>query len=432
MTDFNNPDDQQELFSKEELQNDYKFSSDAPKDDGDEAEELPAEEELTSADKVPEEIGDSESEPENDAADEPEKPEKPENSEDEEDEEDPDFSDETEESPVKSESDTVILRDNAPTEAEKETDEDANATTGEKPVIEDVDAEPDEDISTPPGDESTDIVADSEEISEEEEIKAGIVAELAEEEKEQAEKAESQTPVAEAGESSVKKHVADEKAEETAETAEEANSEEEKTDSVDTPAATPRKAHYVSRLSSGNSSQGQILQEARVQAGLSIEQVAQSTKIKHNFVEALERDDEENLPPQVYIKAYVKRLCAHYGIDEKDTFKQVKKIEPTPPEQMIPEEILQHIEEGKQVNVEEEAKVKKVVVTMLVAGLILISTVGLFIFFQWSQKNRLPTDRDTLDPATKASYQELARELENFIPPQLFTMNELPFPGERD
>ncbi|HPN85275.1 MAG TPA: helix-turn-helix domain-containing protein, partial [Victivallales bacterium] len=64
------------------------------------------------------------------------------------------------------------------------------------------------------------------------------------------------------------------------------------------------------------SSVGHVLQEARVKAGLSIDQVAIETRIKKAYVEAIERDDFEHLPSAVYVNAYVRRLCQQYGLDE--------------------------------------------------------------------------------------------------------------------
>ena len=83
---------------------------------------------------------------------------------------------------------------------------------------------------------------------------------------------------------------------------------------------------------------------------LSFEQVALATKIKKQFIEALEQDDADHLPPEVYVKAYVRRLCHHYGLDEAEVFALAVAPPPKPVDKGIPNEILQHIEEGKQVN----------------------------------------------------------------------------------
>jgi cytoskeletal protein RodZ len=74
----------------------------------------------------------------------------------------------------------------------------------------------------------------------------------------------------------------------------------------------------VGSLTSKNASPGQILQETRATMGLSPAQVEHATKIRVSYLEALERDDYKNLPPLVYIQAYVRNLCSLYHLSEDD------------------------------------------------------------------------------------------------------------------
>ena len=63
---------------------------------------------------------------------------------------------------------------------------------------------------------------------------------------------------------------------------------------------------------------GASLAELRRQCGLSIEQVACESKIKEHYIEALEADDLAELPQLVFVIAFVKRLCAIYGVSAED------------------------------------------------------------------------------------------------------------------
>jgi hypothetical protein len=184
---------------------------------------------------------------------------------------------------------------------------------------------------------------------------------------------------------------------------------------------------------------GQLLQEARVRCDLSLDQVAIATKIKRQFLESIERDDAEHLPPEVYVKAYVRRLCHHYGLDEEQVFALAVAQPAKHPEKTIPNEILQHIEEGKQVNPAEEKKIRHLT-WAAVAAVILIAGTGVGIYL--GQRQPAPQTPGLADPGELAPIlveaspenaaalaAEIARELERRSPPAPpLVMSELPLP----
>ena len=181
---------------------------------------------------------------------------------------------------------------------------------------------------------------------------------------------------------------------------------------------------------SSNLKPGQILQEARVRMDLSIDQVVQNTKIKKNFIEALENGDKANLPAAVYVNAYIKKLCKLYEIDpEQVMHKTIKE-----PEQIIPENFLHSIEEGKQINLEEEAKINKflkiAVVVIFAIGLITWIAVRNFSDGKESNTNNAktvparPSHQNIEQPVVKIT----SKDLEIFIAPRRFTMTEMSIP----
>lgn len=172
---------------------------------------------------------------------------------------------------------------------------------------------------------------------------------------------------------------------------------------------------------------------------LSLEQVAIATKIKRQFLESIERDDAEHLPPEVYVKAYVRRLCHHYGLDEEQVFALAVAQPAKHPEKTIPNEILQHIEEGKQVNPAEEKKIRNLT-WAAVAAVILIAGAGVGVYL--GQRQPAPETPGgahpgeaapllaAVDPEDAAALTaEIARELERRSPPAPpLVMSELPLP----
>jgi len=187
----------------------------------------------------------------------------------------------------------------------------------------------------------------------------------------------------------------------------------------------------VSQNITGNYLPGQILQEGRVRADLSLDQVAQETKIKKGFIVALEQGDKENLPPKVYVSAYVKQLCRLYKIESSQVLHSMSD-ETNNKSKKVSGEILHDIEKGKQVNLQEEVRVRKffkiVAIVLLVLGVAITFVI----------KFALPSGKDSsteIDPGgpvlvevTEPRQSITSTDLEVFLVSQPFTMSEIDLP----
>jgi cytoskeleton protein RodZ len=60
---------------------------------------------------------------------------------------------------------------------------------------------------------------------------------------------------------------------------------------------------------------GDILREARIRKGLSIKDVADATKIRTRYLEALEQDDYEVIPGSTFVKAYLRNYATYLRLD---------------------------------------------------------------------------------------------------------------------
>ncbi len=83
---------------------------------------------------------------------------------------------------------------------------------------------------------------------------------------------------------------------------------------------------------------GAYLRDLRLRSGFTIDQIAQETRIGTGYLAAIEREDYGDLPPPVYVLAYVKMLCSFFRLDEASTevltseLRQRLEIESQPPE----------------------------------------------------------------------------------------------------
>ena len=60
---------------------------------------------------------------------------------------------------------------------------------------------------------------------------------------------------------------------------------------------------------------GSYLREGREAAGITIEEMAQRTRIPRVSIEALEEERFEDLPQTVFVKGFVRACCAESGLD---------------------------------------------------------------------------------------------------------------------
>jgi cytoskeletal protein RodZ len=67
------------------------------------------------------------------------------------------------------------------------------------------------------------------------------------------------------------------------------------------------------------------LKEARIAAGLSLEDVAKGTKIKKTFLEYIEKGDYNNLPSVSYAQGFVRNYAKFLGISEKEILPLFKR-----------------------------------------------------------------------------------------------------------
>ena len=63
---------------------------------------------------------------------------------------------------------------------------------------------------------------------------------------------------------------------------------------------------------------GELLKEARQDKGVSLEEVEEETKIRRNYLQALEEEDFSIMPPKVYIKGFLRNYAVYLGLDPEE------------------------------------------------------------------------------------------------------------------
>ena len=146
-----------------------------------------------------------------------------------------------------------------------------------------------------------------------------------------------------------------------------------------------------------------ILKSARLESGLSLEQVEAETQIRGKYLEALEMGDFDNLPQQVYVLAYLRKLCRLYGISAKDEEKLVlpwRQVAREVPEN-LPASMIQDEDS-------ENSKVLRRLEFGLLAGgaIIVIGIVAFLVILAVSFFKKDPTPAPKFDNAVLLELQE--------------------------
>jgi cytoskeletal protein RodZ len=81
---------------------------------------------------------------------------------------------------------------------------------------------------------------------------------------------------------------------------------------------------------------GEFLREARDKQDLNIVKLSRETKIKRNFVEAIEKQDWGALPEFPVVQGFVKNISSFLGEDEKKALALLRRDYPPRPEPLVP------------------------------------------------------------------------------------------------
>ena len=132
---------------------------------------------------------------------------------------------------------------------------------------------------------------------------------------------------------------------------------------------------------------GGRLRQARERRGVSLRQIAASTKISAAALEALERNDISKLPGGIFSRAFVRSYAVEVGLDPEQTVREFLERftqEPAPSEVSVAVEI----PEQERAYQEQQRKAAR---TLTIAGLALVVIVVATFFILRNRGKQLPS-----------------------------------------
>lgn len=74
---------------------------------------------------------------------------------------------------------------------------------------------------------------------------------------------------------------------------------------------------------------GPVLERARNERGLSLEDVEQATKIRKRYIVGLEQEDYGQLPAEIYLRGFLKTYADFLGLDGEEMVQRLKQLRPS-------------------------------------------------------------------------------------------------------
>lgn len=159
---------------------------------------------------------------------------------------------------------------------------------------------------------------------------------------------------------------------------------------------------------------GDTLRKLRESACVSLADLADELKIKESFLSALEREDYNNLPPEVFIVAYIRKLGGVYHLTEDEIVALSGKVRARM-EIELPED-MDKVVAVYEPSEENENKLRHIITlfSIIAATAVLLIAVGVYFFVSANIKNKT-----TDSPRRKNSTKQFSAETLLQLQPQV-------------
>jgi len=85
---------------------------------------------------------------------------------------------------------------------------------------------------------------------------------------------------------------------------------------------------------------GEILKNTRLEKGLTLEDVEKNTKIRRQYLEAMENEHWDFFEEYVYLKSFLRTYCRYLDLDNRESlYFLIEDLKPKPRPQKLPEQI---------------------------------------------------------------------------------------------
>jgi cytoskeletal protein RodZ len=140
---------------------------------------------------------------------------------------------------------------------------------------------------------------------------------------------------------------------------------------------------------------GEMLQKAREERGLSLNDIQETTKIRKRYLEAIESGDHTVLPGSFYVRAFVKNYAEAVGLDPDEVLRLYQHEMPAPPVEATIDPI--PVRAPRRVKSQSSERLGKIGFNVVMWSFLILIVVVIYVFFF----NREGKEPDTADQSTQ-------------------------------
>lgn len=171
---------------------------------------------------------------------------------------------------------------------------------------------------------------------------------------------------------------------------------------------------------------GSSLRDMRERRGISLNEVADQTKIRKDYLEALENEDFRRLPPAVFVCGYVRKICDLYEVPREVNDDIIRQLKEHADYGLGEEGIEQIIEPDTESNFEAEKRIRHKLFVIGAVLVVLVGAVLIIVLLSLSGREKAPLPSDIGAPKVITVYDP--ESLKDLNPPKVIKMSELPLP----